>query len=346
MSIQKKDKYTISDVAQMLGVSRSTISRAMNNSPGVGEELRKKVLDFVEEIGYQPNTIARSLSKGRQSIIALIVSDIRNTFYADLTFYIQKILRNNGYMLMVLNSEYDIRREKEFIHMAIQFNFSGVFLLTAQSEEIEKELENIEIPVVLVNRILGSYEGDSVLSDNFKAGYIAAMHLIELGYPEIAFVKGPDVSSASEQRFRGYRQALENYRLPFKEQNVFRGDLKLDTGSELAKIYISDLKNRPKGIVISNDMMAIGFVEHCRESGVKIPEQISVVSFDNIVFSSLYDISLTTVSQHVREMSEHAARLMLKQLKNPQEKPERVILDPTLIVRRTTCPYVPERDGE
>ena len=86
MSIQKKDKYTISDVAQMLGVSRSTISRAMNNSPGVGEELRKKVLDFVEEIGYQPNTIARSLSKGRQSIIALIVSDIRNPFYADLTF--------------------------------------------------------------------------------------------------------------------------------------------------------------------------------------------------------------------------------------------------------------------
>ena len=126
MSIQKKDKYTISDVAQMLGVSRSTISRAMNNSPGVGEELRKKVLDFVEEIGYQPNTIARSLSKGRQSIIALIVSDIRNPFYADLTFYIQKILHNNGYMLMVLNSEYDIRREKEFIHMAIQFNFSGV----------------------------------------------------------------------------------------------------------------------------------------------------------------------------------------------------------------------------
>ena len=96
MSIQKKDKYTISDVAQMLGVSRSTISRAMNNSPGVGAELRKKVLDFVEEIGYQPNTIARSLSKGRQNIIALIVSDIRNPFYADLTFYIQKILHNNA----------------------------------------------------------------------------------------------------------------------------------------------------------------------------------------------------------------------------------------------------------
>ena len=93
-------------------------------------------------------------------------------------------------------------------------------------------------------------------------------------------------------------------------------------------------------------MMAIGFVEHCRESGVKIPERISVVSFDNIVFSSLYDIGLTTVSQHVREMSEHAARLMLKQLKTPREKPERVILDPTLIVRRTTCPYVPEQDGD
>ena len=342
MSSQKKDRYTISDVAQMLGVSRSTISRAMNNSPGVGEELRKKVLDFVEEIGYQPNTIARSLIKGRQSIIALIVSDIRNPFYADLTFYIQKILHNNGYMLMVLNSEYDIKREREFIQMAVQFNFSGLFLLTAQSEEIERELEDIGTPVVLVNRILGSYEGDSVLSDNFKAGYIATMHLIELGYPEIAFVKGPGISSASEQRFRGYKQAMENYHLPLKEQNVFQGDLKMDTGSELAKTYTADLKRRPKAIVIANDMMAIGFVEYCRESGIKVPEQISVVSFDNIVFSALYDIGLTTVSQHVREMSEQAARLMLKQLKTPDEKPERVILDPTLIVRRTTCPYAPD----
>lgn len=96
------------------------------------------MLDFVEEIGYQPNTIARSLSKGRQSIIALIVSDIRNPFYADLTFYIQKILRNNGYMLMVLNSEYDIRREKEFIHMAIQFNFPVYFCLLPNQRRLKR----------------------------------------------------------------------------------------------------------------------------------------------------------------------------------------------------------------
>lgn len=122
----------------MLGVSRSTISRAMNNSPGVGEELRKKVLDFVEEIGYQPNTIARSLSKGRQSIIALIVSDIRNPFYADLTFYIQKILHNNGYMLMVLNSEYDIRREKSSFIWLSSLIFQVCFCLLPNQRKLKR----------------------------------------------------------------------------------------------------------------------------------------------------------------------------------------------------------------
>ncbi|MDD3137928.1 MAG: LacI family DNA-binding transcriptional regulator [Lachnospiraceae bacterium] len=339
----KKDKYTISDVAEMMGVSRSTISKAINNSPGVGDELRKKVLDFVAEIGYQPNTIARSLSKGSLNIIALILGDVRNPFYSDLAFYIQKTLNNNGYMVMVFNSEYDIKKEIEFIELTVQFNFAGLILLTAQTDEIEKVLKKLDIPIVLVNRILESYDGNSVLLDNFKAGYIATMHLIELGHPKIAFIVGQSTSSASEQRYNGYRQALETYKLPFDEKNVFKSDLKLETGYELAKHYIADIENRPSAIVIVNDMTSLGFMEYCRESNIKIPEMLSIVSFDNIAFSSLYDIQLTTVSQHVCEMSEQAARLMLKQLKQPDAKSERIILDPTLIVRNTTSKYNPKR---
>lgn len=122
---------------------------------------------------------------------------------------------------------------------------------------------------------------------------------------------------------------------------MLKSDLKLETGYELAKYYFSDFANRPSAIVIVNDLTALGFMEYCRESKVKIPEQISIVSFDNIAFSSLYDIQLTTVSQHVCEMSEQAARLMLKQLKQPGLKPERIILDPTLIIRNTTANYNP-----
>lgn len=334
----KNGKYSISDVAEMLGVSKSTVSRAINGNSGVGDELRKKVLDLVDEIGYKPNTIAQSLSRGRVNIVALILGDIRNPFYADLAFNIQRILNSHGYMVMVFNSEYDVQREIEFLKITMQFNFAGLILITAQTEMVGDMLHSMEIPMVLVNRILPSYTGDSVLTDNFQAGYMAVMHLLELGHKHIGFIRGPGVSSASAQRFEGYRQALRNFSLPFNEEFVFESDLKMETGITLARNFASDLEVRPSAMVVVNDMTAIGFIDGCRENGLHIPDDLSIVSFDDIEFSAMKGIELTTISQHVDKMSEHAARLMLKQLEKKDTKPERVILEPTLIVRKTTGP--------
>ena len=334
----KNGKYGISDVAEMLGVSKSTVSRVINGNAGVGPELRKKVMDFVEEIGYQPNTIAQSLSKGHMNIVALILGDIRNPFYAELTFKIQQIIRDSGYMVMTLNSEYDIERELEFLKITEQFNFAGLILITAQEEKIEEKLNRMDIPKVLVNRILPTYAGDSVLIDNFQAGYLAVMHLIELGHKHIGFIKGPGVSSASSQRFAGYRQAIANYGLPFDEKFVFESDLKMETGRLISKKIVG-LNIRPSAMVVVNDMTAIGLMDGCRAAGIVIPQELSIVSFDNIPFASMYGIELTTISQHVDKMGEKAAGLMLKQLKDKNAKPERIIIEPTLIVRGTTCAY-------
>lgn len=332
----KNGKYGISDVAEMLGVSKSTVSRVINGNEGVGPELRKKVMDFINEIGYQPNTIAQSLSKGRMNIVALILGDIRNPFYADLTFNIQRILNDNGYMVMVLNSEYNIDRELEFLKLTEQFNFAGLILITAQEKAIEERLKNMEMPKVLVNRILPYYTGDSVLIDNFQAGYQATMHLIELGHRHIGFVKGPGVSSASSQRFAGYRQVLENYGFSFDEECVSESDLKLETGRVLAQRFL-EIKERPSAMVVVNDMTAIGFMDGCRKAGIRIPEDLSIISFDDIAMASMYGIELTTISQHVDEMGEKAAHLMLKQLNDKDAKTERIIMEPTLIIRKTTC---------
>lgn len=334
----KNGKYGISDVAEMLGVSKSTVSRVINGNEGVGPELRKKVMDFINEIGYQPSTLAQSLSKGRMNIVALILGDIRNPFYADLAFNIQRILNDNSYMVMVLNSEYNIERELEFLKLTEQFNFAGLILITAQEEIIEDRLKNMNLPKVLVNRILPHYTGDSVLIDNFQAGYQATMHLIELGHRHIGFIKGPGVSSASSQRFAGYRQVMQNYGLPFEENFVFESDLKLETGRSLADDFCK-LEKRPSAMVIVNDMTAIGFMDGCRNAGIRIPEDLSIVSFDNIAMASMYGIELTTISQRVDEMGEKAAHLMLKQLNDKDAKPERIIMEPTLIVRKTTCEH-------
>jgi DNA-binding LacI/PurR family transcriptional regulator len=315
----------------------------MNNAPGVGPEVRKRILEFVEEIGYKPNTLARGLSKGRINIVALILGDVRNPFYSDLAFYIQKILNENGYMVMVFNSEYEEKKELEFIKLTQQFNFAGLILITAQSDDLKNILKKIEVPVVLVNRTFDEYEGDAVFLDNFQAGYMATMHLMELGHKRIGFIAGHASSSSVIQRYYGYLQVLKNYHLPINEDDVMMRDLSFETGYSIAEEIIKDIQNRPSAFVIANDMSALGFMECCKQYGIQIPQMISIVSFDDIIFSSLKDIELTTVSQHVKEMSENTARLMLVKLKNPDADSERVILEPNLIVRKTTDVYNPNR---
>jgi Transcriptional regulators len=333
-----KGKYTIQDVARELGVSCSTVSRAIHNSQGVSEEVRKKILTFAEQVGYFPNTVARNSDTGRLNVISLILGDIRNPFYSDLVFYIQKTLSENGYLLTVFSSEYDEADEVKYIRLSERFNFAGLILLTARTEKIKDELKKVSIPVVLVNRILDDFQADSVLMDNFKAGYMATMHLIDWGHSRIGYIHGQKNSSASEQRYLGYCQAMRNFGLTINDEDVFEGDLKMEAGYAIAK-KIARAEHAPSGIVISNDMAAIGFLAGCKEENIPIPQSLSVVSFDNIQFSSLANIQLTTVSQHVENMGRNAAELMLNRLSDPKCSIRRIILDPELIVRKTTAPF-------
>ena len=334
----REGKYTIGDIADQLGVSRATVSRALNGAPGVGPELRKKILEFAGKLGYKPNTLAQSLSKGNVKIIGLIFGDVRNPFYAELTFYIQMALNKYGYTVMIFNSEYSAQQEQGFIEMARQFCLAGLILFTAQTDKDNLPEQTEELPIVLVNRSLDMAQCDSVTMDNFKAGYIATMHLIELGHRRIGFVRGQAISSASVQRFEGYRQALKNWSIPLNEEDIMKGDLKMPTGYEMARSFFRR-EERPTGLIVANDMMSLGILDWCNENGVKIPEELSIVSFDNIDFSRIHGIELTTVSQHVREMGEKAAELMIRRIREPQAEYKRIILEPTLIIRNTTMEY-------
>lgn len=338
--------YTISQVAKMLGVSPSTVSRAMNNAPGVSDTVRRQILDFIDEIGYRPNTVAQSLSRGRSNMVALILGDIRNPFYADLAFGIQKALDRCGYTVTTFNSEYDYKKEQQFIQFARQYNYSGIILITVNSEEADKYLEHLDFPVLLVNRITKHYAGPLVVTDNFQAGYIAARHLINLGHKRISFIAGQHKNStASAQRFEGYKQALSNYQLEYcDEYCLFDMDWRMDTGYTAAQDIFSKKSsgikdNFPSAFLIANDLLALGFMDYCGAHDIRIPEDISIVSFDNIAYARLNQIQLTTVSQHVETMSEEAANLMFQLLTDPPKEPRRVIIEPTLVIRNTTAQY-------
>lgn len=342
--MNERRPYTISQVAKMLGVSPSTVSRAMNNAPGVSDTVRKEILDFINEIGYRPNTVAQSLSRGHSNMVALILGDIRNPFYADLAFGIQKALDIHGFIVTTFNSEYDYKKEQQFIQFAQQYNYSGIILVTVNSEESDKYLEHLDLPVLLVNRITEHYTGPLVITDNFQAGYIAARHLINLGHKKIGFLAGQHKSStASAQRFQGYKQALNNYQLRYHEDYcLFDLDWRMDTGYQAAESIFAkrtSKKEFPSAFLIANDLLALGFMNYCGDKEICIPEDISIVSFDDITYSRLHQIQLTTVSQHVEKMSEEAANVMFQLLTDAPKEPKRVIIEPTLIIRKTTAPY-------
>lgn len=342
--VMKEHSYTITEVAEMLGVSPSTVSRAMNHSPGVSDAVRKKVLDFVNEIGYRPNTIAQSLSRGRSNMVALILGDIRNPFYADLAFGIQKYLEGRGFIVTTFNSEYDYQKEVQFIQYARQYHFAGIILVTVNSEESNTYLTNLDLPVLLVNRIMPNFKGPLVVIDNFQAGYIATRHLINLGHKRIGFFSGQHkTSTASHQRFLGYRQALENYQMNYhRDYCVFDLDWRMETGYRAAESFFSGHTppQRPSAVLLANDLLALGFMDYCGKHDIVIPDEVSIISFDNISYSDLSQIQLTTVSQHADKMSRTAAELMYELLTSPPKEPKRVILEPTLIERKTTAAYI------
>lgn len=342
MPLQKN--YTIAKVAKELGVSPATVSRAMNNAPGVSKALQDKILHFVDKVGYRPNTIAQSLSRGRSNMIALILGDIRNPFYADITFNIQKNLEEHGFVVTTLNSEYDYRKELQFIELASSNNFGGIILVTVNSEQANKYINSINMPVLLVNRVMESYSGPFVITDNFQAGYIAARHLINLGHKDIGFLSGHyKTSSAAYQRFLGYKQALNNYCLTFNEQFCsFDLNLTMDTGFVAAKKIFESTssKQRPSAYLMANDLLALGFMDYCELHSIHIPNDLSIIGFDDIDYASLHRIQLTTVSQHADKIAESASDIMVELLTDPPASPRKKIIEPTLIIRNSTKQFI------
>ena len=334
-----KKKLSITEVAKHFDVSPSTISRAINNLPGVSHELRAEILNYTQGVGYVPNTAAKNTATGKLNIIAMIVGDIRNPFYADLVFNVQKTLGEHGYQLCVFNSEYNEQEELRFMHIAEAFNFSGIIQVTVTTEAMSETLKKLSIPVVMVNRMLNTFDGDVVLLDNYEAGYIVTRHLIELGHSRIGFLLGQTESSSSVQRYEGYLQAMKNYNLEVYAEDILQGDLTMETAYRMAGDFVDNIDNRATAMIMSNDLAAYGFITKCYERGIKIPQMLSVVSFDNIWFSSVADMQLTSVDPHVSDMGRIAAELMINRIKYPNKDTERVILSPMLVERKSTIPY-------
>ena len=328
-------KASITEIAGRFGISPSTVSRAINGQPGVGEEMRRRIQAYAREIGYRREGRGAPAAMP-ENMVAIIVGDIRNPFYADLVFAVQKELNRCGYMLSVFNSEYDEQEELRYMRLAQQFRFAGIIQVTVTTENVRAMLAQLDMPVVMVNRMLSSFETDVVLLDNYEAGYVATRHLVEQGHSRIGFLVGQKNSSSSMQRYEGFRQVMKNYHLPVREEDVLQGDLTMDTAYRVTKEAFSGGGERMTAMVVSNDLAAFGVMAYCEEAGIRIPEDLSIVSFDNTLLSGTGLMRLTTVDAHVGDMGRIAAELMVRRIAEPESEHRRVVLDPVLMVRGTT----------
>lgn len=328
---------TIKDIAEKLNISYATVSRALNNRPEVKEETRQKVLDAARKMGYRPNRIARSLVTRRSQCLGLIVPDIMNPFFAELAHGVDEAAAKRGYSVYLCNTHWNEKKELTYLNLLDGRQTDGIILASARDEgtNVKKFIER-KMPLVVVNSLFREFDCHQVMIDNIRGGYLATDHLLRLGHRSIGFIGGLEHVKATIDRLEGLKLALGEKGLEIDEQLISFGAYTWESGFSRTKALLDGGK-RPSAIFAANDIVALGVMQAAEESGLKIPEELAIVGFDDIAFSAYPKVRLTTVSQEKKHLGACAVEIILKQLSGRfafTEK-ERIVLQPDLVVRQT-----------
>lgn len=321
---------SIREVAKLAQVSPATVSRVINGTAKVDDEKKKRVLDAISETGFVPNEVARSLFKKSARIIGLILPSIENPFFTQMASVIENTAENYGYRLVLCNTGNDLEKEKAALQMLTSMNADGI-ILTTNNEEIYEYVNNCTIPIVLTDRRVSmDAVAGYVHSDHYKGGRLAAEHLIDCGCKNIVCVRGPLEISSARDRYEGYIKVCNERNL--KEQTV-DCDYDFNMGMKVAEEI---LKKYPKvdGIIACNDTVAISIYKVFHGKGIRVPEDIQLIGFDDIRLASLVTPELTTIAQPIEDIGKKAAELIINKAVTDESK--EYVFDTKLVVRQTT----------
>lgn len=329
-------KTTIKDIAKASGYSYATVARVLSDQPGVKQETKLKILGTMERLGYRTQLCQSIKGKLKKSNILVIVDDITIPFYADLIMSITETLQKYDYMVTLgISAGYE-KLELKYMEQVEETNISGVIMVTVtDSEKMRQLLVQTKVPVVLVNRYMRSVDLDAVCIDNLRGGYMAGEYLASLGHKKICHLAGPSESNTSHDRTRGFEEAMRDAKIDFDiSRDVFYGDLKYDGGYRLGKEYIGKRMSYT-AIFCGNDVMAKGFADAIKEYGKSVPEDISVICFDNTTSAASGNVKFTTVWQEPRVMGAMAANMLIERLTMQRTEPFKMIYPPQLLIRNS-----------
>ncbi len=327
-------KITIETIAEMLNLSKSTVSRAFCNSFDINPETRRKVLELAEQLNYEPNSVAQSLRKNQTRRIGVIIPSFTIPFYATALGGMQEVVSEEGYSLLICQSNESYESELECIKVLKNSRVDGIIMSVAQDTKDYSHIERMrdnQYPLVLFNRTTPVTGISKVEVDEHESCYKMTEYLLQLGYKKITYLAGPRNLEMVQKRISGFKDAVFESDVNFENFAVFHGDFSIDSGYQVAKKILA--KSRPDAIFCVCDNVAFGVIKYLKEQGIRIPQDIAVAGYTDEPIAALFQPSLTTVRQPITQIGRTAVELLLKQFKYTNATPEVRILSTELVKR-------------
>ncbi len=324
---------TIYEVSKLAGVSLATVSRVMNKNARVSDKTKKKVLEAMDTLGYRPNAIAQSLASNCSNSIGILVSELSGAFFGQMMSGIETELRAAGKHVIITTGHSEEEKEKDGIEFLIGRNCDAIIAhVEAVSDEYLIEINKGKVPVYSMSRHVEALKDKCISLDNEAGGYIATKTLIDLGHTNIAYIAGPQFKADASNRLQGHKRALKEHNIAFDENLFYIGDFRETGGSAGLKHFLNEKFNFT-ALVCANDEMASGAMKYAREHNINLPEQLSIIGFDNVIFANYLYPTLTTIDNPVHEMGKMAAQLVLRDVYQQKKLEIERVFEPTVIVR-------------
>lgn len=328
---QNRLSANIRKVAEVAGVSISTVSRVINNPDSVSEKLRKRVLKAIEELEYQPNQIARSLRTGSSKMIGFIIPDITNPAFLLMVKGAEDFLKKKSYSFIVCGTDHSIREETKLLRALISQNVEGIIMTCSggRNSELLRVLNKCGGKLVFMDRRYEDMDFPYIGVDNVGGVEKMTDYLIETGHRSFAYLSGERNTSSARERLRGFVNSVKKHGI--EDFQILYGEFTFESGYKLTK----KLKKIPEAIIGGNDLVALGAIEALSEMGYEVPDDVSVVGFDDMFYSKYSKPSLTTVKQPIYQMGQEAGKILWKLLNGQSVKQKEIILQTEVVLRET-----------
>jgi len=327
------------DIARLAGVSLGTVSHVLNDSASVREPMRQRVLKAVEAIGYQPSQLARALRRDKTNMIGMIIPDITNPFFPAVVRGAEDVAFSNGFRLILCNTDNDHAKELVHLNELKTYLPSGLIVIPSNFSELTAQAESYQragTGVVCIDRLPQNWSGDSVTADNEAGAYSAARCLLELGHTNLAVIMGPLHLTNAKERLGGFKRAVREANLPLSPEYIQETSFDKSGGHSKALVLLR-LNPRPTAIFAGNDLIALGALLAIRELGLRCPEDVSIIGFDDLELAETTNPSLSSVSQSGYQLGTTAAKILLDRLQGDIGPAKQIVLQTSLNLRHSVA---------